>query len=737
MPRLSYSFNQQSLITSPLKRQWMNDDQDAPFVSSDQIKVSQERLTHSGSQDAEVAHSNSPADGAALTSQQPSLFANRAYSVRSDRSSSLHSLPSYDDDTGCVDLLAASATGVLEDQTVITSDSHVSHPASLNASDGHILDAIPRSPRSILHSGGAQQSRSYGTSWFEPRKDVWRKKNLQSLVTKLGVPLPLGSFSSAGHLKSFGEVALDQRRLHSAASPPQPPQPSSDERKSPTRLEHATFSTSKQSPTSATHEHGRHDSPKTSPSKSQSGNADVGTPASASLHDDFSGRPASSLASAGTGTDHTASGFVCNQAPMMIGESSSLDHEFSSSKPEDLNASNQSRASQWLHVIMQLVPPPISGSGSVETLSHSDSSTTSAMSILDKTPACECVRVALIFRASDGSSSVPSSRFMQLVYGLGRLVPLQSAAAADIFTGGLDTTGSRHGSWALTCSSASAQAVFYVPSLIQLQSASALDVHTQQSIDGLVGNCYVTIIYTENEFEVAERSHLLVGDFHWLVITIPPVSCGRNRVFGRMKPGYPQLSIFGSTPKIVSDDALPALLQVCPRPRIRTNVMLLFLLHLLLLLQCAVMSAEVACRIISSGEENYVSSRQERIGAVLARMSQCCSQYSFSSFASTALIRRLKFRLKQSDGASPLPPSAAASPSVHVGRSAAASAHATAAQQSEGGSRHRFHFLCFLLMSAFTAVCHFVFFVEMIASAGFGAAMRMASTVANFMKLPS
>jgi hypothetical protein len=301
---------------------------------------------------------------------------------------------------------------------------------------------------------------------------------------------------------------------------------------------------------------------------------------------------------------------------MMIGESSSLDHESSSSKPEDLNASNQSRASQWLHVIMQLVPPPISGSGSVETLSHSDSSTTSAMSILDKTPACECVRVALIFRASDGSSSVPSSRFMQLVYGLGRLVPLQSAAAADIFTGGLDTTGSRHGSWALTCSSASAQAVFYVPSLIQLQSGSALDVHTQQSIDGLVGNCYVTIIYTENEFEVAERSHLLVGDFHWLVITIQPVSCGRNRVFGRMKPGYPQLSIFGPTPKIVSDDALPALLQVRPRTRIRTNVDVVFLVVLTpsVAVRCDVRRGRLSHHIERGGELRVLAAGEDWCG---------------------------------------------------------------------------------------------------------------------------
>jgi len=184
------------------------------------------------------------------------------------------------------------------------------------------------------------------------------------------------------------------------------------------------------------------------------------------------------------------------------------------------------------------------------------------MNILDKTPACDCVRVALIFRGSNGSSAPPSSRFLKLVYGLGRLVPLASAAARDIFTGGLDTTGSRHGSWALHCSSASAQAVFYVPALIELENGRTFDASTQQSIDGLVGNCYVTIVYTENEFEVAERSHLLVGDFHWLVITVQPVSGGRNRVLGRMKPGHPQLSIFGPTAKIVSDEALPALLQV-------------------------------------------------------------------------------------------------------------------------------------------------------------------------------
>ena len=81
-----------------------------------------------------------------------------------------------------------------------------------------------------------------------------------------------------------------------------------------------------------------------------------------------------------------------------------------------------------------------------------------------------------------------------------------------------------------------------------------------------------------------------------------------------------------------------------------------------------------------------MSSRQERIGAVLARIPQHCFDYSFSSFASTAPIRRLKFRLKQSDGASPLPPIAAASPSVHVGRSVAASAHATAAQKVAAGT---------------------------------------------------
>jgi hypothetical protein len=305
-------------------------------------------------------------------------------------------------------------------------------------------------------------------------------------------------------------------------------------------------------------------SPKTSPSKSQTpfGNAAAVASSAIPTHNcnELSHHPLATTLTANT--DQVSSGFIDNQAPLMLGAASSMDHTSSQSKPHDLNASGPSKASQWLHVIMQLIPPPISGSNSVETLSATDSSTTSAMNILDKTPACDCVRVALIFRGSDGASATPSSRFLLLVYGLGQLVPLASAGARDIFTGGLDTSGSRHGSWALHCSSASAQAVFYVPALMQLERGTAFDASAKQSFDGLVGNCYVTIVYTENEFEVAECSHLLVGDFHWLVITVQPVSGGRNRVVGRMKSGHPQLSIFGPTAKIVSDEALPALLQV-------------------------------------------------------------------------------------------------------------------------------------------------------------------------------
>jgi hypothetical protein len=478
--------------------------------------------------------------------------------VRSDRSSSLHSLPSYDDDKSGLDLIAANTTGVLEDVPAIAHDLQTFNSASLQFSESRILDAIPRSPRSILISGGGQQSdsvldRSLGTSWWRPGKDLWRKKNLQRLVTQLGAPLPLGSFSPSGNLETFNSASVDQLRS-TASLPSQSPISERTKHLSP---EYSASSPSIESSTVAARS-SLNNSPQTSPSKLQQTGVDDATGAAILVDSPSPLVPAPSNAS----TDTSANGFIGNQAPMIIGESASVDVESSQSKPDESNALNRSKASQWLHVIMQLIPPPISGSSSVETLSNSDSSTISAMNILDKTPACECVRVALIFRGSDGSSVAPSSRFMQLVYGLGRLVPLASAAALDIFTGGLDTTGSRHGSWALHCSSASAQAVFYVPALIQLESGRALDAPTQQSIAGLVGNCYVTIIYTENEFEVAERSHLLVGDFHWLVITVQPVSFGRNRVFGRMKPGHPQLSIFGPTAKIVSDQALPALLQV-------------------------------------------------------------------------------------------------------------------------------------------------------------------------------
>jgi hypothetical protein len=524
-------------------------------------------------------------------------------------------LPSYDDDDAHgLDLIAANTTGVLEDVPSSIRDPQILLSGSLNFNDSNVLDAIPRSPRSILISGGVQRNdgspdRSFGTSWWRPGKDLWRKKNLQRLVTQLGVPLPAGSFSPAERVETLSSVLLDKRRS-TPASTSAPAQSSTHALDTSISREKIALSPLQEllatmAPTTPL------TSPKTSPSKSpsktQKSGKDVGVFSSA-RQDLASSRPASTCSNASA--DHASLGFVGNQAPLVIDEPHSLDRESSHLSSDGVNTSSPSKASQWLHVIMQLIPPPISGSGSVETLSASDSSTTSSMNILDKTPACDCVRVALIFRGSDGSSAPPSSRFLKLVYGLGRLVPLASAAARDIFTGGLDTTGSRHGSWALHCSSASAQAVFYVPALIELEIGRTFDASTKQSIDGLVGNCYVTIVYTENEFEVAERSHLLVGDFHWLVITVQPVSGGRNRVLGRMKPGHPQLSIFGPTAKIVSDEALPALLQVS----LFVVSFYLFIVELIIFSQCAVMTAEVACRIISSGEENYVSSRQERIG---------------------------------------------------------------------------------------------------------------------------
>ena len=80
------------------------------------------------------------------------------------------------------------------------------------------------------------------------------------------------------------------------------------------------------------------------------------------------------------------------------------------------------------------------------------------------------------------------------------------------------------------------------------------------------------------------------------------------------------------------------------------------------------MTAEVACRIISSGEENYVSSSQERIGAVFIHMIDIFDNICLILLLSTALIRRLKFRLQRSDRSTPQSSGVATSPSVHLRR---------------------------------------------------------------------
>jgi len=576
---LRFSYDQQSLIKSPLKRQVMNDDQTR---ESELPILSLQQPIPSGSQEAEAAHSNSSAEGGAEVVQQPT-FGNHAYSARSDRSSSIHSisgpLPSYDDDVAGLDLIGANITGVLEEAPASTGDSQMPRSGSFSYIDSGILDAIPRSPRSILTSEGGQQGgggadRSLGTSWWRP-SDTWRKKHFARLGTQLGAPLPIGPFAPSksgaaqeepakiAHSAHLSAAALDRRHSLPASAASSSQSPMSEKNKTPNVRDSSSCSPLKQSP-SPFRTHDSPNSPKSSPSKSQSGNVDNGMVSSSVAEKDLhSGSPSgAAFNSSNAAVAHLTKDlgcFVDNQAPLIIDESASLSQEASEAKTADMNGS---KAAKWLHVIMQLIPPPISGSGSVETLSAAESSTLSAMNILDKTPPCDFIRAALIFCGSDGSSAAPSSRFMQVVRGLGQLVPLSSASARDIFTGGLDTTGLRHGSWALHCSSAAAQTVFYVPALMHLERGCAPDASTKQSIDGLVGNCYVTIVYTENEFEVTGRSHLLVGDFHWLVITVQPISGGRNRVVGRMKSGHPQLSVFGPAAKIVSDESLPALLQV-------------------------------------------------------------------------------------------------------------------------------------------------------------------------------
>jgi hypothetical protein len=549
-----FSFNQKSLITSPLKRHVINHDQGSPPFDYDQSCPSIENPFPCLSQEARSVHSDSSDIGIEVVHQP--VLGNRAFSARSDRSSSIHSvgLPSYDDDCHGLDLLAANTTGVLEDNTVASAETHMPHPAPVFPHDSHILDAIPRSPRSILISEGLQHgdqgSQTADTMWWRPGKDLWRKKNLQRLVTQLGAPLPAGSFFSSGRFENASTFAAEQRHADSAASALNL-QNSGLHLKPPTSRESCTASPSKESPASGVPS--IQGSPKTSPSKSHSNFVDDDVCSSSDrAHDDSPSHTASASSRA-----DARSTFFDGQAPLILGHSSSLIRE-----PIDNSNASQSHAATWLHVIMQLIPPPISAFNSVETLSAADSATASAMNILDKTPSCDCVRVALIFVGSSGSSAAPSYRFMQLVHGLGRLESLATAADRNVFTGGLDTTGSRHGSSALHCSSASAQVVFYVPALMQLELGCAFDASTKQSIDGLIGNCFVTIVYTENEFEAEERSRLLVGDFHWLVITVQPVSGSRNRVIGKMKPGHPQLSVFGPTAKIVSDEALPALLQV-------------------------------------------------------------------------------------------------------------------------------------------------------------------------------
>lgn len=158
-----------------------------------------------------------------------------------------------------------------------------------------------------------------------------------------------------------------------------------------------------------------------------------------------------------------------------------------------------------------------------------------------------------------------------------------------------------------------------------------------------------------------------------------------------------------------------------------THVLISFILF-----QCAVMTAETACRIMSSGEENYVSSRQERIGVLFAPAFCSIFRSAFvpHSLRPTALIRRLKFRSQRSrgEGATPQTATVASSPPAHLG---ARPGSAGAVQVPSEGNSHLLFLhdnwwsLCACCASSFNP------------AAGAGSAVRMATTVANSTRMPN
>ncbi|PIK45885.1 putative tuberin [Apostichopus japonicus] len=160
-----------------------------------------------------------------------------------------------------------------------------------------------------------------------------------------------------------------------------------------------------------------------------------------------------------------------------------------------------------------------------------------AVKVLDRIPPYDTHKIGVLYVGPNQaeneiailSNVYGSSRYMSFLKGLGKLIPLQEAGHIEIYTGGLDTSGS-DGKFVYWWKDDVMQVIFHVATLMPNKESdpncTAKKLH--------IGNDFVSIVYNES----GSKYHLgtIKGQFNFAEIIIEPLDKETNLVMIQTKP---------------------------------------------------------------------------------------------------------------------------------------------------------------------------------------------------------
>ncbi|XP_002740570.2 tuberin-like [Saccoglossus kowalevskii] len=181
-----------------------------------------------------------------------------------------------------------------------------------------------------------------------------------------------------------------------------------------------------------------------------------------------------------------------------------------------------------------------------------------AVKVIDRIPPYETHKIGVVYvgpgqvnnQAAILSNIYGSSRYVEFLRGLGKLINLKDSEANEIYTGGLDCTG-YDGKFAYSWQDDVMQVIFHVATLMPNRSSDPNCNEKKLHI----GNDFVTIIYNDSNQQY--QLGTIKGQFNFVEIVIQPVDNESNTVTVQAREDLME----NSWPKIVSDKNVAMLVR--------------------------------------------------------------------------------------------------------------------------------------------------------------------------------